>query len=150
MNLLSLVGPRLDNICQIRQKWYYLLGSLFLQSERGPSTFICCRTSIQSWCIFDAVYLLDSVMEREFAFRDAKVHCDLTSWEECENVLYQILQPSAASYSTKQTKCIHVCSLLKRWKADNEDLKVFFFSLVSKFRSQVQSRRPSELPFEKT
>jgi hypothetical protein len=27
MNLLSLVGPRLDNICQIRRKWYYSSGS---------------------------------------------------------------------------------------------------------------------------
>jgi hypothetical protein len=35
MNLLSLVGPRLDNICQIRRKWYYLSGSLFLQSKQA-------------------------------------------------------------------------------------------------------------------
>jgi hypothetical protein len=26
MNLLILVGPRLDNICQIRRKWYYIHG----------------------------------------------------------------------------------------------------------------------------
>jgi hypothetical protein len=34
MNLLSLVGPRLDNICQIRRKWYYSSG-FFFQSKRG-------------------------------------------------------------------------------------------------------------------
>ena len=34
MNLLSLVSPRLDNICQIRRKWYYSSGSFFLQSKR--------------------------------------------------------------------------------------------------------------------
>ena len=42
MNLLSLVGPRLDNICQIRRKWYYLSSSKNLQSEQGlisPSIF---------------------------------------------------------------------------------------------------------------
>ena len=39
MNLLSLVDPRLDNICQIRRKWYYLSGSLFLQSELGLYSF---------------------------------------------------------------------------------------------------------------
>jgi hypothetical protein len=37
MNLLSLVGPRLDNICQIRRKWYYSSGSKYLQSKRGPN-----------------------------------------------------------------------------------------------------------------
>jgi hypothetical protein len=37
MNLLSLVGPRLDNICQIRRKWYYLSGWNFLQSKRGKT-----------------------------------------------------------------------------------------------------------------
>ena len=36
MNLLSLVGPRLDNIYQIRRKWYYLSGWKKLQSKRGP------------------------------------------------------------------------------------------------------------------
>jgi hypothetical protein len=36
MNLLSLVGLRLDNIYQIRRKWYYLSGSKYLQSKRGP------------------------------------------------------------------------------------------------------------------
>jgi hypothetical protein len=35
MNLLSLIGPWLDNICQIRQKWYYSSGWNFLQSKRG-------------------------------------------------------------------------------------------------------------------
>jgi hypothetical protein len=35
MNLLSLVGPRLNNICQIRRKQYYSSGSNFLQSKRG-------------------------------------------------------------------------------------------------------------------
>jgi hypothetical protein len=35
MNLLSLVGPRLDNICQIRRKWYYSSGLKYLQSKRG-------------------------------------------------------------------------------------------------------------------
>jgi hypothetical protein len=37
MNLLSLVGPRLNNIYQIRRKRYYLSGLLFLPSKRGPS-----------------------------------------------------------------------------------------------------------------
>ena len=37
MNLLSLVGPRLDNICQIRRKWYYSSGWKKLQSKHGPS-----------------------------------------------------------------------------------------------------------------
>jgi hypothetical protein len=36
MNLLSLVGPRLDNIYQIRRKCYYLSGYNFLQSKHGP------------------------------------------------------------------------------------------------------------------
>jgi hypothetical protein len=36
MNLLSLVGPWLDNICQIRRKWYYSSGWNFLQSKQGP------------------------------------------------------------------------------------------------------------------
>jgi hypothetical protein len=36
MNLLNLVGPRLDNIYQIRRKWYYLSGSFFFQFKRGP------------------------------------------------------------------------------------------------------------------
>jgi hypothetical protein len=35
MNLLSLVGPRLDNICQIRRKWYYSSGWTNLQTKRG-------------------------------------------------------------------------------------------------------------------
>jgi hypothetical protein len=39
MNLLSLVGPRLDNICQIRRKWYYLSVWIFLQSKRGLKLF---------------------------------------------------------------------------------------------------------------
>jgi hypothetical protein len=39
MNLLSLVGPWLDNICQIRRKWYYLSDWNFLQSKRG--LYIC-------------------------------------------------------------------------------------------------------------
>jgi hypothetical protein len=33
MNLLSLVGPRLDNIYPIRRKWYYSLGLKYLQSK---------------------------------------------------------------------------------------------------------------------
>jgi hypothetical protein len=38
MNLLSLVGPWLDNICQIRRKWYYLSVSIFFfRSEQGPN-----------------------------------------------------------------------------------------------------------------
>ena len=45
MNLLSLVGPRLNNICQIRRKWYYLSGSKNLQSERGPTHH--CRAQAQ-------------------------------------------------------------------------------------------------------
>jgi hypothetical protein len=36
MNLLSLVGPRLDNIYQIRRKWYYSSGWKNFQSKRGP------------------------------------------------------------------------------------------------------------------
>jgi hypothetical protein len=35
MNLLSLVGSRLDNICQIRRKWYYSSGSKNLQTEQA-------------------------------------------------------------------------------------------------------------------
>ena len=35
MNLLSLVGPRLDNIYQIRRKWYYSSGCKNLQSDQG-------------------------------------------------------------------------------------------------------------------
>jgi hypothetical protein len=35
MNLLRLVGPWLDNICQIRRKWYYLSVWNFLQSNPG-------------------------------------------------------------------------------------------------------------------
>jgi hypothetical protein len=38
MNLLSLIGPRLDNICQIRRKWYYSSGCKNLQSEQGATT----------------------------------------------------------------------------------------------------------------
>ena len=49
MNLLSLVGLRLDNIYQIRRKWYYLSGSLFLQSERGPSL------AVRLWGVGDAI-----------------------------------------------------------------------------------------------
>jgi hypothetical protein len=36
MNLLSLVGPRLDNIYQIRRKWYYLSSSKNLQTKQAP------------------------------------------------------------------------------------------------------------------
>jgi hypothetical protein len=36
MNLLSLAGPRLDNVCQIKRKWYYWSVWNFLQSQRGP------------------------------------------------------------------------------------------------------------------
>jgi hypothetical protein len=35
MNLLSLIGPRLDNICRIRQKWYYSSGWKKLQTKPG-------------------------------------------------------------------------------------------------------------------
>ena len=35
MNLLSLVGPRLDNIYQIRRKCYYSSGWNFFQSKQG-------------------------------------------------------------------------------------------------------------------
>jgi hypothetical protein len=35
MNLLSLVGPRLDNICQIKRKCYYSSSSFLLQSKRA-------------------------------------------------------------------------------------------------------------------
>jgi len=35
MNLLSLVGPRLNNIYQIRRKWYYSSDSKNLQNEPG-------------------------------------------------------------------------------------------------------------------
>ena len=49
MNLLSLVDPRLDNICQIKQKWYYLSGSKNLQSERGPSL------AVRLWGVGDAI-----------------------------------------------------------------------------------------------
>jgi len=104
--------------------------------------------SIQSWYIFDAVYLLDSVMEREFAFRDAKAHCDLTSWEECE--LHQTLQPSAASYQTNNMHpCVFVAEKVqsRQWRSQVPFLFLFF---ISKFRSQVQSHRPSELPFDRT
>ena len=47
MNLLSLVGPRLDNIYQIRRKRYYSSGCNFLQSKQGLSicaTHACCRS----------------------------------------------------------------------------------------------------------
>jgi hypothetical protein len=37
MNLLILVGPRLDNICQIWRKWYYSSGWKNFQSKRGWS-----------------------------------------------------------------------------------------------------------------
>jgi hypothetical protein len=33
MNLLSIVGPWLDNICQIKRKWYYLSGWKKLQTN---------------------------------------------------------------------------------------------------------------------
>jgi hypothetical protein len=36
MNPLSLVGPWLDNIYQIRRKWYYSSGWNFLRSKQGP------------------------------------------------------------------------------------------------------------------
>jgi hypothetical protein len=42
MNLLSLVGPWLDNIYQIRRKWYYLSGWNFLQSKQGPVFYNYC------------------------------------------------------------------------------------------------------------
>jgi len=38
MNLLSLVDPRLDNIYQIRRKWYYSSGSLFFQMNEAQTT----------------------------------------------------------------------------------------------------------------
>jgi hypothetical protein len=38
MNLLSLVGPRLNNIYQIRRKLYYSSGSFFFPSKRGLNT----------------------------------------------------------------------------------------------------------------
>jgi hypothetical protein len=41
MNFLNLVGPLLDNICQIRQKWYYSSNLLFfLQSKLGVSSML--------------------------------------------------------------------------------------------------------------
>jgi hypothetical protein len=46
MNLLSLVGPRLDNICQIRRKWYYSSSSKNLQSKRGLEPI---RFAEKSW-----------------------------------------------------------------------------------------------------
>jgi hypothetical protein len=36
MNLLSLVGLRLDNIYQIKRKWYYSSGWKNLRSKQGP------------------------------------------------------------------------------------------------------------------
>jgi hypothetical protein len=42
MNLLSLVGLRMDNICQIRRKWYYSSGSFLLQTKRGPGRSLFC------------------------------------------------------------------------------------------------------------
>ena len=49
MNLLSLVDSRLDNIYQIRRKWYYLSGSIFLQSERGLSQTGASSMSPECW-----------------------------------------------------------------------------------------------------
>jgi hypothetical protein len=47
MNLLSLVGPRLDNIFQIKRKRYYSSGSNFLQSKQGPTlTYMIGLTAI--------------------------------------------------------------------------------------------------------
>jgi hypothetical protein len=40
MNLLSLVGLRLDNICQIRRKWYYSSVWNFLQSKQGADDLL--------------------------------------------------------------------------------------------------------------
>jgi len=64
MNLLSLVGPRLDNICQIRRKWYYLSGSLFLQSERGPVIkgllhFLYVFEQFQFKCALEPAFIID-------------------------------------------------------------------------------------------
>jgi hypothetical protein len=47
MNLLSLVGPRLDNICQIRRKWYYSLGCKNLQSEEGLISEYAVKHAVQ-------------------------------------------------------------------------------------------------------
>jgi hypothetical protein len=38
MNLLKLVGPRLDNIYQIRRKLYYSSDRNFFQSKQGPGS----------------------------------------------------------------------------------------------------------------
>jgi hypothetical protein len=44
MNLLSLVSLRLDNICQIKRKWYYSSGWKNLQSKQGLS-----KQGLQPW-----------------------------------------------------------------------------------------------------
>ena len=50
MNLLSLVGPRLDNICQIRRKWYYSSGSKNLQSEQGLDSEVDVMSAATALC----------------------------------------------------------------------------------------------------
>ena len=50
MNLLSLVGPRLDNIYQIRRKCYYSSGWNFFQSKQGLSMFSRYSWGDSLWC----------------------------------------------------------------------------------------------------
>jgi hypothetical protein len=51
MNLLSLVGLRLDNIYQIRRKWYYSSGWNFFQSKQGLRSLSFFHSVCQSWSV---------------------------------------------------------------------------------------------------
>jgi hypothetical protein len=55
MNILSLVGPRLDNIYQIRQNWYYLSSKFFCNLNVAASTLVVASPStlvLGSWPLF--------------------------------------------------------------------------------------------------
>jgi hypothetical protein len=52
MNLLSLIGLRLNNICQIKRKWYYSSGWNFFNLNEAPMCIVCvsiCKTVTLFW-----------------------------------------------------------------------------------------------------
>lgn len=91
----------------------FALGNGLISSpvHRPHSKYLCSSAAglLFDPDVFDAVYLLNSLMEREFA----KAHCDLTTWEECEDALHQILQPSAAASYQTMRPCVFVAEKVK-------------------------------------
>ena len=77
MNLLSIVGPRLDNICQIKRKWYYSSGWKKFQSKRGPGNI----TPISTGYAFEFIYVPVFFSPTEFCQQlDLLV---VRNWQNC-------------------------------------------------------------------